>query len=188
MGLFGLLFDMYKKNKKVEEKPVKKEAEFKAEKLSYENFDAQTQYDFLKKVDEGLHKGLTDDEISKLSAECKNQLGHELPEDFKTFLKVSNGFCGAGVRVLGKFNEDVQEKSPRAKKSTFDMLTWHDMVWEWTNEYIILGIDSISFIAYDVVNKKYVIMSNGLLKVIKESDYFSLVFEQLLKDNDIIEE
>lgn len=186
MGLFGYIFNIYNKNKKTKAKSLKENDMFKVEKLVYENFDIKTQYDFLKQVEEGLNEGLKDNEILKLSDECKNQLGHELPDDFKMFLKISNGFYGAGVRVLGKFNEDVQQKNPRASKNTFDILIWHDMGWEATNKYIILGIDSTSFIAYDVINKKYVIMSNGSSIVLKESDHFSLVFEQILKDNNII--
>ena len=185
MGLFVLIFKIRKEKNK--EKKHAKVSEFKAEKLEYENFDSDSQYDFLSKIDKTLHNGLSDDEIKQLSNDCKEQLGSELPEDFKKFLKICNGFYGSGVYVLGKFNEDVKEKSPRASESTFDILTWHEMGWEWTNEYIILGKDSTSFIAYDVVNNKYVIMSNGTSTVFNESDYFSLVFEKILKNNDIIE-
>lgn len=182
MGLFGFLFNLHKNNQK---KVAKKEKENEIEKTFFEK---ETQYKFLDNVNHGLQSKLTDDEIIKLSNECKKELGHELPEDYKSFLRVTNGFYGNGVRVLGIFNEDIIKNNPTATSRTFDILKWHSIGWEWSEQYIILGIDSTSYIGYDVVNEKFVRMDRGTLDVFAESNFFTLLFEQMLKDNNILDD
>lgn len=106
-------------------------------------------------------KGLSDETINKVSEYCAENFGSHLPQDYRDFLKVMNGFSYDDRNIFCCYNDDIKNNFPRY--SSLDLVTFNTSFVEETDidEYIFLGRSSLDLIAYSKKNKNYVIVDQG---------------------------
>lgn len=144
-------------------------------------------YDFLNKIEYlKLFTGLSDKEIKSYSHEFKEKFKIEFPKDIKDFLKVTNGAFGrSGEYFLAKFNNEIQSINPRIMNSkTYDIIERNEEYRMMTDieDFILLGEDSLSYFVYDIESKKYRIISNGTLDIMKEYNDLCTLIKEVLEE------
>jgi hypothetical protein len=129
------------------------------------------EYDFLNEFsDKTLYTGLMASEINLYAGEFIEAFNVSLPEDVRTFLRVTNGLYINGKVLFSMINDNVKELSPRATNRTRDIIGFNRYYRDITDieDYIILGKDSISYFVYDIASEKYQVLTNGTLEVMSE--------------------
>ncbi|MDR0957415.1 MAG: YrhA family protein [Candidatus Nomurabacteria bacterium] len=122
-------------------------------------------------------KGLSEEDVIAISEYFKSNFNYSLPEGYTEFLEKMNGFSFDGYTIFCCLNDDVKENFPR--RETSDLLYNNTNFRENTGitNYILLGKSNISYIAYDLSTDKYVLMTDGDMRCLKEFDDFGSMIE-----------
>lgn len=123
-------------------------------------------------------KGLSVETTKKVTDYFKKNFGCYLPQGYVEFLNVMNGFSNDGYSIFCCYNDDIENNFPRYK--SLDLVTFNTKFYENTDitDYIMLGKSSIDYVGYIKATGKYVIMTNGIIRHLKEFD----TFEEMLID------
>lgn len=150
----------------------------------FDKFKKNKKYSFISDIVNDLPNGLKDDEINELSNLSKENLGCELPVDYKEFLSEINGFSYNGLTIFSKFNDNIKQLSPRAKVETRDVICWNENYYDMTDitDYIILGKSDLDYIAYDKEKNIYLILTNGTMDEIDKSEDFEELLKRYVKE------
>ena len=122
-------------------------------------------------------QGLSDETISKVSDYCKEHFGSHLPEGYAKFLKEANGFSYDGRSVFCCYNDEIQNVFQRY--AGLDFVTFNTKFHANTDisSYLILGKSSIDYVCYEKISGKYLVLTNGTMQHITESDNFDGLLE-----------
>lgn len=126
-------------------------------------------------------QGVSLSEIEELDANSKKHFGCNIPNGYKDFLKKANGLSDDGYSIFCYFNDDMKNSFPRY--SNLDFISFNSKFVENTgiSEYLMIGKSSIDYLAYDKTQKKYIIMTNGIMKKISEADDFEKILEEFFQ-------
>lgn len=154
----------------------------------FDIFKKTNKYDFINNLKIKFPIGLSSKEIDEFSKISREKLESDLPIDFKEFLNYINGFSYNGVTIFSKFNENLKALYPRATEKTRDIICWNQNYYEMTDikNFIILGKSDLDYIAYDKKKNKYLILTNGTMDEIRESEHFDELLKSYLKDIEIL--
>lgn len=125
-------------------------------------------------------KGLTKETVNKVSDYCYYNFNCYLPEEYKTFLTIINGYSFDDYKIFCCYNLDIEQNFPRY--SSLDLITFNTKFYENTDivDYLILGRTSINYLGYCKSSDKYVMISNDTIQHIEEYDSFGdLIFGML---------
>lgn len=122
-------------------------------------------------------EGLSMETIEKVSNYFKEHFDIHLPQGYIDFLHVMNGFSYNDHSIFCCYNEEIENNYPRY--ASLDLATFNTNFYECTDitNYIILGKSSMDYIGYIKSTHKYVIMTNGTMRHLKEFDTF---FEMII--------
>jgi hypothetical protein len=124
--------------------------------------------------------GISTNEASILSKQCKELFGVEIPSEYVNFLQEINGFSCCGRTVYGFPNDEIKNKHKYLIKNDFiyrnDDLRGDS---EDAENYLLLGGTSLTYIAMNVHNRKFVLLSE-VLDIDEEYDSFNDMFEEFL--------
>ena len=120
--------------------------------------------------------------INELSKESLIKFSTSLPRDYQIFLCELNGFFCNGYAIFGCYNDEMIRKDEGL--SGLDFLSFNDRFRDYSDieDYLILGKSSIDYIAYEISTQQYVLLSNGTLDVLYQSDSFSSVLIKYFED------
>lgn len=122
-------------------------------------------------------KGLSQETIDMVSAYCEEHFGCPLPSGYAMFLKQANGFSYDGHSIFCCYNNEIQTVFP--KYTGFDFVTFNTKFYVNTDisSYLVLGKSSIDYVCFEKATGKYVIMTNGTMQHITESDDLDVLLE-----------
>ena len=133
-------------------------------------------YIFLNDIDNlKFYSGLDNSEIEKLKEKSIEKLNIDIPEEYKEFLKISNGVTSDnGAKFYSKF--DLK------KRGRYDIVDINYDYRELTDieDFIKLGNDDISYFVYDINTSKYQVLSDGTLDVLNEYNHFYELLKAVL--------
>ena len=133
-------------------------------------------YTFLNDIDNlKFYSGLDNSEIEKLKEKSIEKLNIDIPEEYKEFLKISNGVTSDnGAKFYSKF--DLK------KRGRYDIVDINYDYRELTDieDFIKLGNDDISYFVYDINTSKYQVLSDGTLDVLNEYNHFYELLKAVL--------
>lgn len=121
--------------------------------------------------------GLSVETINEVSAYCAEHFGCPLPEGYVNFLMEANGFSYDGRSVFCCYNDDIQKHYPRY--ASLDFVTFNTKFYGNTDisAYLMLGKSSIDYVCYEKATKKYLVLTNGTMQLISESNDFESLLE-----------
>lgn len=121
--------------------------------------------------------GLSDKTIHDVSAYCMEHFGCPLPAGYVQFLKEANGFSYDGRSIFCCYNDEIETAFPRY--AGLDFVTFNTRFHENTDisSYLMLGKSSIDYVCYEKSTGKYLILTNGTMQLINESEAFELLLE-----------
>lgn len=122
-------------------------------------------------------KGLSQKTIEKVSIYCKEHFDCPLPTGYSAFLEKANGFSYNGYSVFCCYNDEIENVFPRY--AVLDLVTFNTKFYANTDitSYFMPGKSSIEYLGFDKSTEKYVIMTNGIIRHIKESEDFNEILE-----------
>ncbi len=97
--------------------------------------------------------GLTETTINKLSDYCYRNFNCYLPDDYKKFLSIMNGYSFDDYKIFCCYNDDIEQNFP--KYANLDLVTFNIRFYKNT--------DSIDYLRYCKSSHKYILMSNGTM-------------------------
>ncbi len=121
-------------------------------------------------------RGLSDVTIERVSAYCAEHFACPLPQGYAKFLKEANGFSYDGHSVFCCYNDEIQNSFPRY--ASLDFVTFNTKFQENTDisSYLILGKSSMDYVCYEKATDKYLILTNGPMRLVSDSnDFYSLL-------------
>ena len=121
--------------------------------------------EFLSKLpDSATYEKLTQEKIGKIEAEFYSIFKVELPKDYIEKLRHTNGLSNDGRSIVGVYDNDFLINNPR--KKSMDILRFNSSFRDLTDitDYIMLGKSGIDYIVYNIGEKKYQILSNGVME------------------------
>ena len=129
---------------------------------------------FMKEKVDIIPTGLTSNEVYTFSKNVFEDLGVELPNEYKEFLEYMNGYSYNGLVIFSKFNDEIKNIYNRASEKTRDLICWNKNYREMTDtaNYLILGKTSLEYVNYNSKNAEYEILSSATLDCIKSYKSF----------------
>ena len=129
--------------------------------------------DFLLKLpDTAKYEKLTAEKIEKINEEFCSVFNAEIPEDYIELLRQTNGLSYNGKSIVGVYDAGFLIDHPR--KASMDIVRFNSSFRDMTDitEYILLGKSSTDLIVYNIREKKYQILSNGVMECFGTFDSF----------------
>ena len=129
--------------------------------------------EFLSKLPRtATYENLPQEKIDKIKKEFYSAFDVEIPEDYIELLHFTNGLSYDGHSICGVYDEDFLVEHPR--KKSMDILRFNSSFRDMTDisDYILLGKSSLDLIVYDIGEKKYKILSNGVMECFGTFDTF----------------
>lgn len=129
--------------------------------------------EFLSKLpDAATYEKLPQEKIDNLIEEFDSEFDVEIPEDYIGLLHQTNGLSYDGYNICGVYDEDFLIDHPR--KKSMDIVRFNSSFRDMTDitNYILLGKSSIDLIVFNIVEKKYQILSNGVMECFGTFDSF----------------
>ena len=129
--------------------------------------------EFLSKLpDTATYEKLPPEKIGNLEKEFYSVFNVGLPNDYIELLCHSNGLSYDGKSIVGVYDSDFLAKYP--KKKSMDIVRFNLSFRDMTDitDYIMLGKSSIDHIVYNIGEKKYQILSNGVMECFGTFDSF----------------
>lgn len=122
-------------------------------------------------------KGLSNQAIERVSDYSEKHFGCSLPESYAKFLKEANGFSYDGHSIYCCYNDDIREFFPMYM--VLDFVTINTDFYENTDisDYLMLGQSSLDYVCYEKASGKYLILTNGTMKTVAESEDFNSLLE-----------
>ena len=137
------------------------------------------QYELLKKFPECItFTPCPENEISKVSTLLSASGFCALPEEYKTFLRLSDGLSYNGVEFFG-----IQSHNRSAKKYTFPDIaasTFHYKGYAFFRRKLVLGRISEALICYDKLSNDYIIVDRVSLRPLNGSKTLTDLFKIFL--------
>ncbi len=115
---------------------------------------------------------LPQEKIDNLKKVFYSEFDVEIPEGYIELLHHTNGLSYDGHSICGVYDADFLKDHPR--KKSMDIVRFNSSFRDMTDitDYILLGKSSIDLIVYNIVEKKYQIISNGVMECFGTFDSF----------------
>lgn len=129
-----------------------------------------------------IEKPLTIDAVHDISQICLLKLGNPLPMEYSIFLSEMNGFYCNGYSIFGCYNKEMI--SCDHGLAGLDFISFNERFRDYSeiDNLLIIGKSSIDYIAYELITKQYVLITNGTLDELYRSDSFSLIVSRFLEN------
>ena len=126
----------------------------------------------LKLPDTAAYEKLPQEKIDGMKREFYSAFDTALPDDYTELLKHTNGLSYDGHSICGVYDEEFLIDHPR--KKSMDILRFNSSFRDMTDitDYILLGKSSIDLIVYNIGEKKYQILSSGVMECFGTFDTF----------------
>ena len=128
---------------------------------------------FLSRIPEAAtYEKVPHEKLSNLKKEFYSLFNVGLPDDYLELLRQTNGLSYNGKSIAGLYDADFLADHPR--KKSMDIIRFNSSFREMTdiNDHILLGKSSIDLIVYNIREKKYQILSNGVMQCFGTYDTF----------------
>ena len=131
--------------------------------------------------DSDIPAGLSNDDVEALSQRSNDLFSCELPKGYREFLRKCNGLSDNGYSVFCYYNQDMEKEFPCY--ASLDFLSFNQNFRDFTDitDYLILGKSSIDYLAYAIKSSEYVIMTNGIMRIIEKSNKFEAILEHFFR-------
>ena len=122
--------------------------------------------------DTATYEKLPQEKIGNAEKEFASLFETALPEDYIQLLRCTNGLSYDGHSVCGVYDEEFLIDHPR--KKSMDIVRFNSSFRDMTDitDYILLGKSSLDLIVYNIGEKKYQILSNGVMECFGSFDSF----------------